>query len=111
MKRLFILFIISTFQLAALGQTDSSNIRHKKYKTLYFYTWGLQSNWGYKNKCAIDLEKQYGFDDKTKAGCIVKSGQMRRWERHNERVERKMEKRHGKDWHKKFDAELAKCIK
>ena len=110
MKILFILFIISTFQLAAFGQTDSSNIRHKKYKTLYFYTWGLPSFLDEK-KCAIDLGKQYGFDDKTKAGCVVKYGQSRRWARHNERVERKMEKRHGKDWHKKFNAELAKCIK
>ena len=82
--------------------------KQQKYETLHFFAYGVPS---YYSQCEIDLRKQYGFDEVLKAGCYVKRGQARRYDRHNYRIEKKMEKRHGKDWHKQFDDDVSKCIK
>lgn len=107
-KYLCTISMIITCRLSISAQADTALTPSAKYKTLYFYTYGLQA-YGPDNQCITDLKKKFGFDKITKAGCIVRPGQLRRWQRHNERIEKKMEKRHGADWREKYKAELAKC--
>jgi hypothetical protein len=121
-KIFLILFIILTGQIRSqtnqlppvndsleiILQRQSCPSEQNKYKTLHFYSYGVPS---WYSQCEINLRKQYGFDEIMKAGCYARRGQMRRWERHNYKIEKEMEKRHGENWHKKYDAELANCSK
>ena len=121
-KIIFILFINLSGQIRSqtnqlpLANDSLENIlksqgcvaTKKKYKTIHFFSYGVIS---WYSQCEVELRKQYGFDEIMKAGCYVKRGQVWRWELHNYRMEKKMEKRFGEDWHKKFDTELAKCKK
>jgi len=91
MKTIIIIATL-TIQFAGFGQADSAKTIHKKYKTLYFYTHGLPSYWGAEKQCSINLRKQYGFDYMRKAGCIVKQGKVRRWERHNKELKENWQK-------------------
>lgn len=41
----------------------------------------------------------------------MRPGQARRWDRHNNRVDRKLDKRNGKDWRDRYYEELSQCYK
>lgn len=103
-----ILLLGSSFQTFAFSDTLKTS-KTKPYKIVYRYSWGLYSAWGPENECVKDLKIKYGYDTKTKAGCLVSSGQRRRWVRHNKKVEKIMAKRHGENWSEKFELELNNC--
>jgi hypothetical protein len=102
--------------MRTFGQIDTSGIEQKKYKMLYFYTFGLICSLDGENgnkfyKCDLELKKKYGFGYIRKAGCVVRTRQLRRWTRHNKMVEIRLTLRHGKNWYQKYEAELNQCAR
>jgi len=104
-----VIFLLAGSMAKASDHTLSPD--HKHYRKLHMYLFGLQA-YDYGNPaCRTDLEGKYGFNYKEKAGCEVKRIQSFLWDRHNEKVERKMIRRFGKDWEDKYMTDIEKCTK
>ncbi|MFY7669580.1 hypothetical protein ACOSP6_00695 [Tenacibaculum sp. MEBiC06402] len=58
----------------------------------------------------ISLNEKYGFHQ-TNIGCIVTRAQLRGIESYNTEIEKYLNNRNGKDWRKKYQAELDYLIK
>lgn len=93
-KRIFHLILISILLIGIkpsliYGQnTDKNNS-----EILHFYTYGLLGfEAEYDYICKNNLNIKYGFDYEIVAGCVVKKRDVKKWERHNRKVERKLEK-------------------
>ena len=58
----------------------------------------------------IGLKENYGFHE-TNVGCVVTNPQLRGIDAYNAEIERYLNKRNGKNWRKKYQAELDSLIK
>lgn len=110
MKHLFLVPFMLLIFTNVKGKSPQDSIQQStKYKTLYRYTYGLQRHKQIVDDCRKELSEIYGYTDKVVAGCLVTSWQVMRWDRHNKRVSKKMERRFGKDWKEKYNSDLKKC--
>lgn len=109
MKGLF-LAIICLFSSTLFAQ----NTNFKKHKTLYFYEWGLSLPFDEIDfkimQCKNTLNNKYGFDSVNKGGCRVPRFKRFLWEIHNNRIERKLKRRHGDNWRENYSKELSDCL-
>lgn len=97
-------FYAILFLMFACITTNAQN----KEKLLKYYTYGLPAYRGCDMECMTEIAKKYGFENVTKAGCVVKPGQVRRWERHNKKVDKKLIARNGEGWKEKYNADFTK---
>lgn len=88
---------------------DTLMTEHKTYKTLRYYTFGTQAYGGCDEECEKEISKKYGFVNREKSGGMVKSRQKKRWDKHNKKVEEKLNIRHGPNWRDKYYAEISQC--
>ncbi|WP_298545664.1 hypothetical protein [uncultured Aquimarina sp.] len=58
----------------------------------------------------IGLNEKYGFHE-SNVGCLVTGPQLRGIDSYNVQIEKYLNKRNGKDWRKKYEAELDSLIK
>lgn len=58
----------------------------------------------------IGLKEKYGFHE-SNVGCIVTAPQLRGIDAYNAEIEKYLNKRNGKDWRKKYEAEMDSLIK
>ncbi len=113
MKAIILLFCLSSF---SLYQTDNQMIKKNistelsDSTTVYIYTWGITENPVLQTKCAVNLQKKYGFGYQSQGSCMMDDlDRMRRFNAHNREVRAILEERHGLDWEERFDAELENC--
>lgn len=109
MKGLF-LAMICLFSSTLFAQ----NANIKKYKTLHFYEWGLslpfdEMDFKFLN-CKNTLNNKYCFDSVNKGGCRIPRLKRYFWTRHNNRIERKLKRRHGENWRENYSKELSDCL-
>lgn len=112
MKKFFVVLCI-LIGIVAFGQKkkidqsakdDTSQIYH-------FYIFGLLGfDENYDQGCKNELNQKYGFDYQLVAGCSVETKEVKKWNRHNRRVERKLRKRNGKNWRANYNNELKNCL-
>lgn len=58
----------------------------------------------------IGLKEKYGFHE-SNVGCVVTGPQIRGIEAYNAQIEKYLSKKNGKDWRKKYQAEMDSLIK
>jgi hypothetical protein len=58
----------------------------------------------------IGLKEEYGFHE-SNVGCVVTGPQLRGIDAYNAEIEKYLNKKNGKDWRKKYEAELDSLIK
>lgn len=58
----------------------------------------------------IGLKEKYGFHA-SNVGCVVTEPQLRGINTYNEQIEKYLNKKNGKDWREKYEAELDSMIK
>ncbi|MCD6065260.1 MAG: hypothetical protein K0S33_86 [Bacteroidetes bacterium] len=80
-------------------------------KALRYYNFGMSAYRGCSDTCETNIAQEYGLINIQKAGCVVRPGQVRRWNRHNKKVDSKLAKRHGEGWRDKYYAGLADCCR
>jgi hypothetical protein len=69
-----------------------------------YYTYGLPA---IERLNARDIvAERYGFYYRSIAGCVINEEMMDTVRPHNERIDKKLALRHGKNWRKKFDREV-----
>jgi hypothetical protein len=106
------LLFLSFMLLAALSTmaepVDASKEHHRKGRLLRLYSYGLPA-YSFTDSCELMASKKSGFKVIVKAGCVIRGGQICRWDLHNKRVERKLDKRNGPDWWDKYILEASNC--
>ncbi len=110
-KNCILFLLLLTCGKIHAGNVDSVTI-NKTYKTLHFYMYGTPAyDWeeGGGDACHAGIQKKFGFDYQTKAGCTLRHLQLVRYERHNDRVENKLVKRFGDNWREQYNKELEQC--
>ncbi|TND01797.1 MAG: hypothetical protein FD123_4173 [Bacteroidetes bacterium] len=85
--------------------------KSKKHRLLRYYTYGLGAYGGCDDQCEKEVSKKYGFINKEKAGCVVRPGQQKRWDKHNRKVNEKLKARNGGNWRDKYYEEINQCCK
>jgi hypothetical protein len=107
--RLLFLFcaLVAVFSATAKG-IDAPKEEQEKGRLLRLYSFGT-SAYSFTDSCELAASKKYGFRSVEKAGCVMRPGQARRWDRHNEKVHRKLDKRNGSGWWDKYIAEASDC--
>uniref|UniRef100_UPI00404A2628 FEKKY domain-containing protein n=1 Tax=Flavobacterium sp. TaxID=239 RepID=UPI00404A2628 len=89
----------------------SQNTDENNPEILHFYTYGLPDfEEEYNHICKNKLNEKYGFDYQMIAGCVVKMKDVKKWNRHNKKIEKKLKKRNGKNWRQAYEIELKKCL-
>ncbi|MGK0363698.1 MAG: hypothetical protein ACI85O_000751 [Saprospiraceae bacterium] len=113
MKAIILLFALSSFlsyQLDYQAITKPTSTEISDSTTVYIYTWGINESPVSQTKCAVKLQKKYGFGYQSQGSCMMDDlDRMRRFNRHNREVRAILEERHGTDWEERFDAELENC--
>lgn len=89
-------------------QINDTTLHSKKEKTVYFYSWGYP-DFKSDDACQISIKQQYGFDDKRVGGCDEPVRKIRKWKRHNRRMQFIMNLKHGVKWRDHYDRELENC--
>lgn len=80
----------------------------KHYRTIYFYSVGIQPFWGGGEKCVSKCQKEFGFGYKVKK-VTLSPLKILHIKNHNKRVEKKMVRRFGADWKKQYENAVKKC--
>ena len=103
------IFLTLLFFCTAHSFAFSQGVKSKKhYRTLYFYSVGLQPFWGGGEKCISKNQKEFGFGYKVKKATL-KPLKLLHIKRHNQRVEKKMVRRFGADWKDQYQKAVRKC--
>lgn len=113
MKGIILLLALSSF---SFYQTDNQKVEEinttelSDSTTVYIYTWGINENPILQTKCALRLQKKYGFGYQSQGSCMMDDlERIRRFNTHNREVRAILEERHGADWEERFEAELENC--
>jgi hypothetical protein len=111
MRNTYCITIVSFFMMSYLFGQDTAALKPKKYKILRYYKFGLYGYGCGEEKCEREISLKYGFVNIEKAGCEVSRGQQRRWNRHNNRITKKLQARHWEGWRDKYLTEINQCCK
>jgi hypothetical protein len=76
---------------------------------VYFYTYGLPAYSDDPATCRYTEAAKMGFGYKMKAGCVLGPLKVARLDAHNNRIERKLIRRSGSDWHEQYEEAMNKC--
>lgn len=110
MKKCAPLLLTVMLLMAAYCNAQPKPAPVKHFKTLHFYTYGLQAfpddNPG---NCYQEVQKRYSIAYKRKAGCVVSHARLLRYQLHNVRIEKKERKRFGDNWYEEYRKALAAC--
>lgn len=99
MKQL--LFIMFIFPSLCFSQQQND--------TLSFYRWGMIIFDEYIN-CEMEASSKLGFRfEWVGDGCEVTLKESKKWEKHNNNIEKQLIKRHGKNWEAKFSEAITVC--
>ena len=113
MKAIILLFVLGSFSSYAsdyqmINKNASTELSDST--TVYIYTWGIVESPVLQTKCAVKLQKKYGFGYQSQGSCMMDDlDRMRRFNAHNREVRAILEERHGADWEERFDVELENC--
>jgi hypothetical protein len=103
-----ITFFLCFISFGSFASNDSLQVQ-KKYKRVYFYSAGLQAFGPEMRECQNKQAEKMGFGYKRKGGCIIRPLKYARLHAHNYRVEKKLVKRFGDNWHDQYNKLLADC--
>jgi hypothetical protein len=113
MKAIILFFFLGSFSFYQSDYqliNESATIESTDSTTVYIYTWGINENPILQTKCAVKLQKKYGFGYQSQGSCMMDDlDRMRRFNAHNREVRAILEARHGADWEERFEAELEEC--
>ena len=110
MKNVFNLLFTAALLLAAtLCRAQPRKPPGMHFRTLHYYTYGLQAFPDEPSPCYKDIQKRYCIVYKVKAGCVLRPGQQLRYQLHNARIDKKQRRRFGDDWYEQYRKALAAC--
>lgn len=96
-QSLLLCLTLAAFEQAQAAAPDTA--------TVSFHTYGLIRGGGDAPRAIV--AKRWHIEYRSVAGCLVTEGLIDSAKRHNEQTEAVLARRHGNDWQKRFDAEVA----
>ncbi len=105
----FLVLLLAIFIKVDIYAQDTSKA-NESYEIVEIYIWGYPMSYNDWNVgCIKALQQKYGFTEVGVGGCVVDGKELKKWEKHNKKANKKMEERHGENWRVKYYDEYKGC--